>query len=370
MIKNSLFFILVVTSIVHLQALGQQDSVDINSQKDPLYIGIKYQYGSILPHSSSIEDISNTNPWGLTFEVSQLKMKDKSWRNCNCYSKVGLSFSYTNFGNPDVLGNAYSMVFFLEPFITYRKNLHVSFRAGAGVAYMDNIYDEIENPTNLFYSTSFSFPLLVNLSLNYKIAPEWSANMSVFYNHISNGGMRQPNKGINYPTISLGVDRILFPRSLPVRKRVKNTDGYPWQRYLGIFGTTRSVSDTTNENDNRRLTLGLNGGVTKRLGKIYGFNLGFEASYDGSNREKRKTAGDEYKTLIFSLMAGNVLHFGRYHFSQQFGVYLASPDPNDRWLFQRYALDYQLTDLLKLGISLKAHGDTAQNIDVRMGIVF
>lgn len=370
MIKTKTTILLILATIIHLWAQGQQDSVEVNSQRDPLYIGVKYQYGDILAHSSDIESISGTNPWGLTFEVSQLKTKDKSWRNCNCYSKVGLSFSYTNFANPDVLGNAYSMVFFLEPLITYQRNFHVSFRAGMGISYMDNIYDEIENPTNLFYSTSFSFPLLVNLALNYKIAPEWNANLSVFYNHISNGGMRQPNKGINYPTIALGLDYILFPKSLPVRKRVKSASGYPWQRYLGIFATTRSVSDSTNENDNRKLTIGLNGGVTKRLGKIYGFNLGFEASYDGSNREKRKVGNEDYSTYIFSLMAGNNLHFGRYRFSQQFGVYLGSPDPNDRWLFQRYALDYQLTDLLKVGISLKAYGHVAQNIDVRMGIVF
>ena len=370
MIKTQFITLFILTLTIHLQASAQRDSVNVNSRKDPLYIGIKYQYGDILAHSTDIEPISGTNPWGLSIEASQLKIKDKSWQNCNCYSKVGFSFSYTNFANPDVLGNAYSLIFFLEPLITYRRRLHLSFRAGMGIAYLNNTYDEIENPTNLFYSTSFSFPLLVNLSMNYKIAPEWNANLSVFYNHISNGGIQQPNKGINYPTIALGVDYILFQKPLPVRKKVKTSTKFPWRPYVGIFGTTRSVSDSTNESGNRKLTIGLNGGVIKRLGKIYAINLGVEASYDGSHREKRKLTGEDYKTYIFSLMAGNNLQFGRYQFSQQFGIYAVRPAPNNRRIFQRYALDYQLTELLKVGISLKAHGHVAQNIDVRVGMLF
>ena len=370
MVRSQFIILYILVLTLNLQVVGQQDSVVTNNQKDPLYIGLKYQYGDIIAHSSDIEPISGTNPWGFAVEVSQLKLTDRSWQNCNCYSKVGLSFSYTNFANPDVLGNAYSLIFFLEPFLTYRRRLHLSFRAGMGVSYLNNIYDEIENPTNLFYSTSFSFPLLVNLSLNYKVTPEWNANLSVFYNHISNGGMQQPNKGINYPTVSLGLDYILFHRPFPVRKKTKKPANYPWQKYVGIFGTTRSVSDTTNENGNRKLTIGLNGGATKRLGKIYAINVGFEASYDGSHREKRKRTGEDYDTYTFSLMAGNNLIFGRYQFSQQFGLYLASPTPNNRRLFQRYALDYQLTKLLKVGFSMKAHGHVAQNIDVRLGAVF
>ncbi|MDN5217029.1 acyloxyacyl hydrolase [Fulvivirgaceae bacterium BMA12] len=365
-------FITVLISLIAFQPAvwGQQDSVRKDNPRDPLYIGIKYQYGYIIAHSSEVKSISTSTPWGLNAEISQLKIKDKSWQNCNCYSKVGLAFSYTNFGNAPVLGNAYSLIFFFEPLLSYRKRLHFTLRSGIGIAYMNKIFDEIENPTNVFYSTSFSFPLLLNLGINYKVNPQWNINLSVFYNHISNGGIRQPNKGINYPTVALGLDYILFDRPLPVRNKIKDQTKFPWQYYAGVFGTTRSVSDTLNDEGNRKLTIGLNGGVFKRLGKIYAFNLGAEASYDTSHKEKRRLTGENYKTYIFSLMAGNNLLFGRYQFSQQFGFYLARPAPGNPPIFQRYALDYRLYKSLKIGISLKAHGHVAQNIDVRMGIVF
>ena len=362
--------LLILLLVIRPAARGQGDSVNINNPRDPLYIGVKYQYGNIIAHSRDVKSISTSKPWGFGVEISQLKIKEKSWQNCNCYSKVGFTFSYTNFGNAAVLGNAYSLIFFFEPLLTYRKRLYFTLRSGIGISFLNNIYDEIENPTNLFYSTSFSFPLLLNLGVNYKINPLLNANLSVFYNHISNGGIRQPNKGINYPTIALGLDYILFQTPFPVKRKIKNDTKFPWQYYAGIFGTTRSVSDTTNRGGNRKLTIGLNGGVIKRLRKIYAFNLGLEASYDSSHREKRKLTGENYKTHIFSLMIGNNLLFGRYQFSQQFGFYFARPSPNNPAVFQRYALDYQLYKLLKVGISLKAHGHVAQNIDVRMGVIF
>ena len=39
------------------------------------------------------------------------------------------------------------------------------------------------------------------------------------YNHISNGGLKQPNKGINYPTLALGLDYI--PNPILIQNREK-----------------------------------------------------------------------------------------------------------------------------------------------------
>jgi hypothetical protein len=42
--------------------------------------------------------------------------------------------------------------------------------------------------------------LEVGLGLWIRVNDKWSINPSVNYQHISNGGMRQPNKGLNWPT--------------------------------------------------------------------------------------------------------------------------------------------------------------------------
>ena len=358
-----IFFILCIGFITPLFAQEEMDNDE--SREQLIFLGIKNEYGLIIPHSEELKPVSESNPWGISVDLSRMKLTDNAWNNCNCYSKVGFTFSYVNFGNPEELGNSYSLKFFLEPLITYKSRLYTTLRLGIGATYLNQVFDEEDNPRNTFYSSPISFPIFMTLSANYKINSTWHLNLAANYNHISNGGISQPNKGINYPTLSLGIDYLLFPEPFPVRTKTKEKNNYPWRPYVGVFATTRSVD----ESDRRRLTIGLNGGIIKKLSRIYGVNVGVEMSYDGSHDEKNDLGGD-YRTYIYSIMAGNNLHFGRYQFSQQFGLYLASPDPNDRVLFQRYALDYHVTQNMRAGFSLKAHGHVAQNIDLRFGYVF
>ena len=76
--------------------------------QNPSYYGLKAHYGFIIPHSSSLEDISSSNPWGIEVDYSRLKINQKAWNNCNCYAGSGVSFSYFNYGNQDQLGNSYN----------------------------------------------------------------------------------------------------------------------------------------------------------------------------------------------------------------------------------------------------------------------
>ncbi|MEL7002086.1 MAG: acyloxyacyl hydrolase [Bacteroidota bacterium] len=366
---RALWILVYILSVGISPQLKAQDRKIVPSDKDQIvFLGLKSEYGFIIPHSEELKPVSETNPWGISIDVSRMRLSDKAWNNCNCYSKVGFSFSYINFGNPQELGNSYSLRFFLEPLITYKSRLYTTMRLGIGATYLNRVFDEVDNPRNTFYSSVISFPLFVALSANYNINKSWHLNLNANYNHISNGGINQPNRGINYPTISLGLDYLLRPRDFPVRDKTKDNNSYKWRPYVGLFGTTRSVDDT-DESDRRRLTIGLNGGLTRKISRIYGVNIGLEASYDGSHDEKNDSGGD-YNTFIFSVMAGHSLNFGRYEFSQQFGLYLDSPDPNDRIIFQRYALDYHISPNIKAGFSLKAHGHVAQNIDLRVGYIF
>ena len=356
---------------LYTPVLGQGDTTTtrFNASESAIILGAKFQYGSIWAHSSELTSVAQSNPWGFSMEASRLKADEQSWQHCNCYSKVGLALGYTNFANPQVLGNAYSLVFFLEPIIVNQSRFRVAMRLGAGLAFMDNVYDEVTNPENLFYSSPVSFPLLIGLGTSYAINNQWQVNAGFIYHHISNGGMRQPNKGINYPVLSIGIDRVLFPVDLP--KRVPQTAGpYPLEAYVGLFGNSRSIGDSDDTDNERRLLIGVQGGVAKQLSKLYAFNVGLEVSFDGAHREKRRQTGQDYEEYIVSPMVGNHLVFGKYRFGQQFGFYLNPPTPRKRSVFQRYTLDYYLTAFLKAGVSLKAHGHVAENMDVRIAAVF
>ena len=136
--------IVLAFQFVFSMADGQQ------KEKATLIVGLNTQYGYIIPHSEELKEISSSAPWGLTADVSKLLYSDKSWSNCHCYSKLGLSFAYYNYSNPAELGNSYNLIVFAEPFLGYKKNVHTTLRAGMGATYLNQVYDEVTNPSNLF----------------------------------------------------------------------------------------------------------------------------------------------------------------------------------------------------------------------------
>lgn len=345
----------------------------VNAQEknvNPTYLGGKFHKGFIWAHTSKLEDVSDSAPWGFELSWSRVNTSKNAWDNCNCYSKVGLSFNYINFQNPDVLGSSYNLIAFAEPFLNLNDKLYYTIRAGIGVSYLTKVFDEETNPENLFFSSPISFIVLTNFTINYKVAPQWVVNLSGQYSHISNGGIKKPNKGMNFPTVSLGADYIINPVDLMAREKVQREKGN--LQFYGRFFTTRpDVPATDNLPVSRDWLFGLAAGAQMAVANFHGINLGVELVQDRAFKmeSQRKNLRDDHH--ILAAMAGHHLLFGRFDFNQQLGFYLIKPDHyTDHKLYQRYELAYKINDFLLAGVSLKAHAEVAQNFDVRLGVIF
>ena len=339
---------------------------------NPTFLGIKGHYGFIIPHRKDLKEISQTNPWGIQLDASKFFINQKAWEQCNCYSKAGFSFTYFNYSNPSVLGNSYNLIFFVEPQFGFNKRLFLSYRAGMGLSFLDRVYHETENPKNVFYSSKVSFMLLMNLGLNYRINPEWQINVSGFYNHISNGGIKLPNKGINFPTVALGVDYIINPpeRPLPKRLKAKQLDKR-LKKYVRILGTVKTVDADQINPSVKKFTFGINGGIMQPITKTNALNVGFEGSRDGSFEEKTKRFNEDFTPYVLSAIGGHNFTLGKVIFSQELGYYLYKSFPfTTEQFYQRYSLYYNVIGPLEVGFSLKAHGAVAEILDLRVGVMF
>lgn len=339
--------------------------------KSTYVVGLSGQYGFIIPHSNELKEISKSNPWGLSVDISRLFNSDKSWNNCNCYSKIGLSFNYYNYANPDQLGNSYNLILFAEPYLGFRKKIYSTLRAGMGITYLDQVYDEITNPENLFYSSPISFILIVQLKLNYKINPNYTVYLSGNYNHISNAAVSQPNKGMNFPTAGIGLEYTIHPVALEKRDNYSDINLKRLLKYARIFWNIRTVPETSEHPEKYDIMIGLEAGIMKRLSRINGLLTGGEYSYDGLFNEEIKRNNLDYTPHLISLHLGHFFVFGKFTFTQQFAWYAYKSYPfNDHDFFQRYAIYWQFGKLINCGFSLKSHGHVAEYMDVRMGIAF
>jgi hypothetical protein len=295
----------------------------------------------------------------------------KAWETCQCYSKVGLSFNYYNYSNPQQLGNSYNLILFAEPYLGFQKKLHTTLRAGMGITYLDQVYDSITNPENLFYSSPLSFILTLQLKLNYRLSKAYTITLSGNYNHISNGAISRPNKGMNFPTLGLGLEYFINPVKLEKREPLEAFNKRRWDKYVRLFWNPRNVPATNDHPEKIALKIGLEAGVSKPFSRINGLLTALEFSYDGLFNEEIKRNNLEYTPFIVSMHLGHYFSFGRFSFTQQMAWYAYKSYPfNNDAFFQRYAVYWQFGKLFNAGFSLKAHGHIAEYMDIRLGVLF
>ncbi len=288
-------------------------------------------------------------------------------------TRRGFTVLYMNYDNPRVLGYSLSAASFIEPLIRPDCRLSGAVRMGLGFSYLSTVFDSTENPTNLFFSTHLSFLLMTNAYLRYRVHSHWDISLGFNYNHISNGGVKNPNKGMNFPTCNFGVAYTLNPQPLP--RPVKNKD---WRRlpryyaYLQAVATIRTVEATTDYPEN--IPAWQLGGIvvgSKRVGRLSALAVGTEWIRDGwaraiLDRQGRSNASAFRGGLLF----GYELPAGRVSFSALMGAYVLNPAGSEDPVYQRYALSYRFGRHLMVSTSLKAHRHVAEVFDLRVGYLW
>ncbi|WP_154859242.1 acyloxyacyl hydrolase [Cyclobacterium xiamenense] len=315
----------------------------------------------ILPHSEELVPISQSHPQGIRLSYEKLSLEKSTWENCNCFYLWGGELGYTNFNNPTVLGDAFFFSGFFEPVLWRRADWQLRLKATLGMTYLTKVYDVNSNPKNTFFSSPLSFLLAVAPKVSYQVSENWEVFLSGYYNHISNGGQRQPNRGMNFPGFGLGVGYWLEQPVFPAHK--KPVLRHRLSFLLESFGTFRD-----NPADTGRVpALGISMDLIHTLTRINQLGLGTELSWDQSLSSRAETQG-----FVPAAFLSHHLVFGRVDFSQRMGLYLTDPaliGQNHRF-FQRYALSYWFPTGFVLGVDLKAHGHVAENIGLRLGWLF
>jgi hypothetical protein len=330
------------------------------------FIGIRSHYGFIIQHSKEVAGISDSNPWGVEIDLGWHHTSEKTWQYCFCYPRSGFMLSYYNFNNPEVLGNGYAVIPYIEPFLSADKPFSISIRAGLGLVYLDNVYHHETNPENNFYSTQISFLALVNFGLNYRVHKNLNLRIAGNYNHISNGSIKQPNKGINFPTASIGVDYTFSEVNFPIRKkedyRVEGEKGSTFR--ISPFFTLKEISK---EDKKQYPVFGVTARYSYLLGRMSAITGGIDWVWDGSIKERieqNNILNSDHKR--FAITVGHELLIGKVNFYQELGVYLYSPYAAKDPVYQRYGIEYFFSRKISAGVNLKAHRHVADFMDIRV----
>lgn len=347
-------------------------SVSGQDKSNSILFNTKAHYGFIIAHHRELRDVSKTNPWGFELETAWQLMTEDTWQYCYCYPKVGFSFFYINFDNPNVLGSSYALYPFVEPVINAEKNWNLYMRFGAGPNYLNKVYDSLSNPQNTFYSSHVSFVVALGIGTSWRIKENFELKAGANFNHISNGGIKMPNKGINFPTLYVGADYNLRPKPFVDYTRNKTLDLTPRDKWFEL--TTFISAKTDIKGYARYLVYGFNAGFYKVFGRLNAYNLNVEWVNDYADKREIErlnlTKNGEFIDYRYgAAYLGYNLLLGKFRFSFQLGAYFYSPFDRGDPIFQRYGINFLLFDRVNLGVNLKAERHVADLLDFRLGII-
>ena len=358
--------ILIIFLIVKPELLLSQP----DSLHKPVVIGLHGSYGFIIPHSGKIRELSNSNPFSLELNFALHLTSEDVWKYCYCYPRLGAALHFVDFGNREEIGSAFALYPYIEPYIGAGRRLSMAVRFGLGFSYQNTIYDETLNPRNLFFGSHFAFIAMLNASLNLRLGENISSRLTFSYNHLSNGGFIQPNLGINYPLLGLGMDYVIRPYDFEEREKkrgiVLNPDRSRFD--LALFFSGREGKDF----DRWFGVYGIWAGYSHMLGRLSAIYTGAELVSDHLLRERvladyRDGTTDElpdHKRL--SILLGHELVLGRFLFSQYAGIYIYSPATPPKPWYQRYALLYRFAPSTWIGVNARSHYQVIDFIDLRL----
>lgn len=327
----------------------------------------KPHIGFVIVHSRELAFVKESLPKGFMLETYRYNTGADVYDHCLCSAKTGISFAFWDYDNPTILGRSADLSLFLEPVFRINKSMNFSIRGAAGLSYLSNPYDSVNNPYNLSYSTKVSFNLSVGIQLNHALSRQTQLQFGTYFNHISNGGIKEPNKGINFPTFSIGMTYVL---QTPYYER--NTLSVSSQRSEQSDRLSLHFSGSNKQVEMKRYypIAGMAIQYMNAVSSLNGIGIEFEWLWHGANYHIAELNNLKGNALSFSSAIGNELYLGRFYFQQYFGVYLKKSAAEKRDVFQRYSLFYRAGKHLMPGIGLRVHGHVADFLDLRLGYNF
>lgn len=343
--------------------------VEIRAQ-NPVSYQAEAEYGFLFLHSQDVAPIGQSYPAAIALNVQRWLLADSYWESCNCYPKLGLSLGAHYYDNPEVLGWGLPLYGYLEPWYRLGGDWYFNLRASIGLIYLSRPYDSISNPLNFSYSLPVSAYLSMGLGVAYRLNDYWRLSLQARYNHTSNGGIREPNKGLNYPTLALGVDWSLDPIRLQSKLK-KPFD--PEQRRkqwsaTGFLGAKAggTVGEGANEQDVTYLVSGLSMHYSYQVARTSALSGGFEYISNLAYRRQIERLGGSESHRQLALTFGHEFLLGNFIFSQAAGIYLFKEYGAEAGWYQRYTLLYRPWKGIALGPGLKAHANVAEFLDFRV----
>ena len=334
----------------------------------PWVLGAYAQGSIVLEHTYAIKHLVASHPTGFELNVQRQTTGAAPWHRWYRYPKAGLALIYYDFHNP-VVGRIFAVSPYISKTFSRGPKHDFSFRLGAGLAYLTNPYDRVENHKNTIASSVLNATLQLRFEYDYALTPRLGLLLGLGLNHYSNGATSKPNFGVNLPTIVLGLN---YHEQRPVA-----VGGPVVEQPAGVgelfynASTSLGYKQRTAGDKTKYLVNSLTLAVGRRLNRKSNLLLGAEGFYDRSltaQLDDTLRAGAARPNVgKVGVFLGHELLFGRLAFASHLGFYVYAPYKSSTVYYERLGLKYHFTNHLFAAIDLKIHRGAADVIEFKIG---
>jgi hypothetical protein len=350
-----------IKSDVSQTSSPKDELTEIETLKHVFGVGI---YGGfVLVHAQTVQSTKGALPVGVELTYAWQRRNQHNDRLCRCVPGNKISIAYFDYQS-EVLGKGLLAAYTIQPMYPLNKGKYFSFRAGGGIGYLTRPFDQARNPENMSYSVHFTPYLALGAGLWFPFGKNWMFNSSILYQHASNGALRQPNEGLNWPTLGLGlsyqtssIQRTYEPSSNKDFER----SGIRWD--IGVYGGRRNILRDIPV-DEYAFIGGISLQAVTRVGKISNLIGGLAVHFDGDARKLIALHNYSKKPIAIGIQAGHEFALGRVLFSQRLGAYVYKPNPTLNRIYHRWGLTFRFDRHWAAGIQMLAHLQKAYLTDL------
>ena len=361
---------LLTFSALPVAFFGQNRGAESGSGRYYEKWGVRGFAGQIVAHAADIENTAGAVPAAVELEYARRRIDSFARELCRCYPTTGVTLAYKDYNN-SILGRGAHVAYFVQHHFFPLKKMNPYVRGTVGAGYASNPYDPLTNPDNQSYSFYINGYLQIAGGVEFPVSEKVLASAFLSFNHISNGGLAQPNRGINWP--AAGVELMYAPDyKLPDKgfTKMNNRESKKSRRIheVYVFGSAASHDY----------------GGKRRL-PVYGAGYRFGYSLTSLHRltagsEWHLDEGHEYRIESLPELSGNAhraavlggheFTMGHFVFSQELGVYVYDRARYHDPVYHRWGVRFVHSSGISIGGNLKAHRHVAEFIDFRAGFVF
>ncbi|MTI22419.1 hypothetical protein E1176_15410 [Fulvivirga sp. RKSG066] len=347
--------------------------------KKPIWsFGANPYYGGVLRYKPNMPKLKLTNLYGIELYANKMTNGNKAWQSIFNYPQVGHAFEYYNYGDPDELGEVYSLSSYLDFTTSKDKKGQFRFNIGTGLVYSTRTFDEETNPENKAVSSTISYILRGTMHYEVQLNPNYYINFNAAFRHYSNGKLNMPNNGMNFPAIGVGLRYVPNPGNLTF---YKDTTTRIDPKLKFNLMASRSWREVWRE-DFKHTAYSASFYVSKQVTRFNSALLGVDGFW--YDRESMKRAHSTWKAgdpsvpedfepdldgRQLAITAGTEILLGKMIVIVQGGYYLFKPQKiYDATWYQRYGLKYYPLKNAFGQITLKAHSRTADMVEFGVGV--